>query len=67
MRKLFRRWYKSKTQWLNGSLVFMGLVQSNIEEFRQFVNPSYFGGILIAVGMIGWYLRTVTTQPIEEK
>lgn len=67
MRKLFRRWYRSKTQWFNGALVLSGLVQANIEEFRAIVPPSYFGVFLVIIGMVGWYLRTITTQPIEEK
>lgn len=67
MRKLFRRWHRSKTQWFNGALVLSGLVQANIEEFRAVIPPSYFGMFLVVIGMVGWYLRTITTQPIEEK
>lgn len=67
MRKLFRRWHRSKTQWFNGVLVLSGLVQANIEEFRAVIPPSYFGMFLVVIGMVGWYLRTITTQPIEEK
>lgn len=67
LKKLFSRWHKSKTQWFNGLLVLLGLLQANIEEFRQFIPPSYFGLFLTVVGMIGWYLRTITTKPIEEK
>lgn len=67
MRKLFRRWHKSKTQWFNGALVMSGLIQSNVEEFRAIIPPSYFGMFLVMIGMVGWYLRTITTQPVEEK
>lgn len=67
IKKLFLNWHKSKTQWLNGLLVFVGLLQANIEELRSLINPSYFGGVLIVVGMIGWYLRTITTKSLEEK
>lgn len=67
MKKLFRNWHKSKTQWFNGAIVFSGLVQANVEEFRVVVPPVYFGAFLIVIGMIGWVLRTITTQPIEEK
>jgi len=67
MRKIFARWHKSKTQWFNGGLVLIGLVQTNIEEFRQLIPVSSFGIFLTVVGMIGWYLRTITTKPLEEK
>lgn len=67
MRRLFKNWHKSKTQWFNGLLVLVGLVQANIEEFRAIIPPSYFGLVLVGVGMMGWVLRTITTQPIEEK
>jgi hypothetical protein len=67
MKKLFRNWHRSKTQWFNGAIVLSGLVQANVEEFRAVISPSLFGMFLVAVGMIGWVLRTVTTQPIEEK
>ena len=67
MRRFFRKWHRSKTQWFNGALVLTGLVQANIEEFRQLMPPSYFGIFLVAIGIVGWYLRTITTQPVEEK
>jgi hypothetical protein len=67
MKKLFRNWHRSKTQWFNGAIVLSGLVQANVEEFRAVISPSLFGAFLVAVGLIGWVLRTVTTQPIEEK
>lgn len=65
--KLFKNWHKSKTQWFNGALVLSGLVQANIEEFRQVIPTTYFGVFLVIIGMIGWYLRTVTTEPIDKK
>lgn len=58
---------KSKTQAFNGGLVFVGLVQANIEEFRSIIDPKIFGFIIIVVGMIGWYLRTITTKSLSEK
>ena len=67
MKKLFKNWHRSKTQWFNGAIILSGLVQANIEEFRVVVPPVYFGIFLIGVGMVGWILRTITTQPIEEK
>lgn len=62
-----RNWYKSKTQIFNGALVLLGLVQANIEEFRAVIPSTYFGGFLVIVGMVGWYLRTITTKPLKEK
>lgn len=67
MKKLFRKCYKSRSQWFNGALIMSGLVQANVEEFRQIIHPSYFGLFIIGVGMVGWYLRTITTTPMEEK
>lgn len=67
MRKIFRNWYKSKTQWLNGALVFIGLVQTNIEELRALIPPSHFGAVLVTIGMVGWYLRTITSKSLDEK
>ena len=67
MKKLFLNSHKSKTQWFNGSIVFIGLIQSNIDELRVAIPPIYFGSFLIAVGMVGWVLRTMTTQPIKDK
>lgn len=66
-KKLFKNWHKSKTQWFNGAIVLSGLVQANVEEFRAIISPSHFGLFLVALGMIGWVLRTITTKSVEEK
>ncbi len=58
---------KSKTQAFNGALVLVGLLEVNMHEFREIIPPAYFGGAIVLVGMIGWYLRTITTEPLSKK
>jgi len=67
MKKLFINWHKSKTQIFNAILVFIGLLEANTGEFRAYVADDNYGFFIVVIGMVGWYLRTITTKPIEEK
>lgn len=67
MKKLFTNWHKSKTQIFNAMLVLVGLIEANTGEFRSYVGDENYGFFIVAIGMVGWYLRTITIKPLDEK
>ncbi|MEW5832130.1 MAG: hypothetical protein AB1763_04770 [Campylobacterota bacterium] len=67
IRKIFSNWWKSKTQVFNAMLVAVGLIEANTGEFRSLVGDDNYGFFIVAIGVMGWYLRTVTTKSMKDK
>ena len=61
-----KRMTRSKTLWFSLALVVFGALMDNLQYLQDIVDPKYYGGIMIAVGVIVAVLRFVTTQPLDK-
>jgi hypothetical protein len=57
---------RSKTLWFSLALVVFGALMDNLQYFQSVISPQYYGGIMIAVGVIVAVLRFVTSQPLNK-
>jgi hypothetical protein len=57
---------KSKTQRWNTALLIAGFLELNLHVLRDNLGD-YYGITLIAVGIVGIILRSVTTGSIDQK
>lgn len=57
-------WYKSKTVWLNGAVVAVGMATAAEPHIRPFVSAEAFGLITAGIGIANAALRFVTKKPI---
>jgi len=61
---------KSKTQWFNVAMMTMGIisiVEQNAHFLRENFGDTGYGVFLMILGVIGFILRTYTTEPIDDK
>jgi len=58
---------KSRTMWFSFALVVFGALMDNLQYLQSVIDPKYYGGIMIFIGVIVAALRFVTTQPLEDK
>ncbi len=56
---------KSRVQMYNATLMMVGLIEINSQEFRQVLPEGYFGFFLVGVGMFGWHLRNKGVEPLK--
>jgi hypothetical protein len=61
-----KRVQKSKTLWFSLALVIFGALMDNLTYLQDVIDPKYYGGIMIFVGIIVATLRFVTTQPLDK-
>jgi hypothetical protein len=57
---------RSKTLWFSLALVIFGALMDNLQYLQAVVDPKYYGGIMMFVGIIVAVLRFVTTQPLDK-
>ena len=67
MMDAIRKRLKSKT--VNFSLILggLGILQTNFEQLHAIIPTKYYGICMIAVGVIVYILREMTTQPLKDK
>ena len=61
-----KRMSRSKTLWFSLALVLFGALMDNLQYLQNTIDPKYYGGIMIFVGIIVAVLRFVTTDAIEK-
>ncbi len=64
-RRQGKKWWKSKTLWLNVALAGASVAEANLGILRDTLGPkSYLGLITLAAGLNA-ALRFVTSQPVK--
>lgn len=61
-----KRMTRSKTLWFSFILVIFGALMDNLQYLQSVINPQYYGGIMIFVGIVVAILRFITTQPLRK-
>lgn len=61
-----KRAHSSKTLWFSLALVIFGALMDNLTYLQSVIDPKYYGGIMIFVGIVVAILRFVTTQPLDK-
>lgn len=61
-----KRMSRSKTLWFSLAVVVFGALMDNLQYLQSVIDPQYYGGIMIFVGITVALLRFVTTQPLEK-
>ena len=61
-----KRMVRSKTLWFSFALVVFGALMDNLQYLQSVIDPKYYGGLMIFVGIIVAALRFVTTQPLDK-
>lgn len=62
-----KRLTRSKTLWFSFALVIFGALMDNLQYLQSVIDPAYYGGIMIFVGIIVAALRFATSQPIGKE
>ena len=57
---------RSKTLWFSFALVIFGALMDNLQYLQSTIDPKYYGGIMIFVGIVVAMLRFITTQPLDK-
>jgi hypothetical protein len=58
--------HRSKTMWFSLALVIFGALMDNLQYLQSTIDPKYYGGLMIFIGMIVAALRFATSEPIEK-
>lgn len=58
------KYLKSKTIWLN---IVTALLAAANAYFEVLLSPAAYAAFTVVYGSIGTYLRSITTQPLEQK
>jgi hypothetical protein len=61
-----KRMVRSKTLWFSLALVVFGALMDNLQYLQSVIDPKYYGGLMIFVGIIVAALRFATTQPLDK-
>jgi hypothetical protein len=61
-----KRMSRSKTLWFSLALVVFGALMDNLQYLQNVIDPQYYGGIMIFVGIMVAVLRFITTQPLDK-
>ena len=61
-----KRMSRSKTLWFSLALVVFGALMDNLQYLQNVIDPQYYGGIMIFVGVVVATLRFITTQPLDK-
>jgi hypothetical protein len=56
---------RSKTLWFSLAVVVFGALMDNLQYLQNVIDPQYYGGIMIFVGIMVAVLRFITTQPLD--
>ena len=65
-RRRGKKWWKSKTLWLNALLAAGTVVEANLGLLQSLLGPTYYLGIIGAVAAANAVLRVVTSEPVEK-
>jgi hypothetical protein len=57
--------WKSRTMWFSFGLMVFGAVYDNFSYVQNIINPSYYGILLIVIGVVVAILRFLTSQPMQ--
>jgi hypothetical protein len=57
---------RSRTLWFSLALVIFGALMDNLQYLQSVIDPKYYGGIMIFVGVIVAVLRFATSQPLDK-
>lgn len=66
MKQFFQKIKKSKTIIFNILLGVLGVLELNMGMFQTLLGD-YYGVTFMVIAIIGVILRTITTQPLNEK
>ena len=58
-----KKWYQSKTMWVNIGLVTLSLIE--LFTNNNLVPVQYQPAIPVVIGVVNLYLRLITNQPIQ--
>ena len=58
---------QSKTMWFSLALMIFGVVFDNFSYVQNLIHPTWYGPILIFVGIVVAVLRFITTLPLGKK
>lgn len=61
-----KKWYKSKTIWINFFISLLTVVEANFEFIKANSSDKYMIIVLTTTALNFW-LRTITTESIKEK
>ena len=61
-----KRMSRSKTLWFSLALVVFGALMDNLQYLQSVVEPKYYVGLMIFVGVIVAALRFVTTEGLDK-
>ncbi len=56
---------KSKTMWFALALVVFGAIEAGFPYLQSILDPTYYGVLLMVIGVAVAVLRFVTTQPLR--
>lgn len=56
--------YRSRTLWLAAAMAAVGVLQTQIDVFGEFLTPRWQGVTTLAVGIAFAVLRVLTTGPV---
>ncbi len=59
-----KKWYQSKTYWLNILVLIVGYLSTNIAFLQEFLGNNY-GVVVIIIGIVNIILRQSTHKAIE--
>ncbi len=62
-----KKWYKSKTIIFNMFAIALASVEQNFMIIKENFDINIFLVLSVAVPTINFYLRTITSKPIEKK
>lgn len=66
-RSFLRKIKKSKTMLFNIFVMFLGVLEYNLHLFYEQIGAEYYGLVFVILSTIGMYLRSVTTQSLDDK
>lgn len=58
---------RSKTMWFAAALAALGVVQAQLDVFKDILTPQMYGYILVGVAAAIAGLRVLTSAPLEDK
>jgi len=61
-----KKWYQSKTVWLNTGIVLVSIQQS-LPQVEEFIDPKTYAIALFFIGVLNLVLRGLTTKGITIK
>lgn len=62
-----KKYLKSKTIWFNTLVGAMAVLETQTQVFASFVGPDYLPYVALMVTFVNIYLRSITTEALEDK